>query len=308
MVANGDLKGNRFTITVRLAAPLSQADQKDIQEKLEVAKTEGFWNFFYTQRFGTPRLISHRLGRLLLKGQYDEVVRMFCTYTGPRELPYFKAIREEVAAQWGNWTAIKEIFDRFPYHFGSERTFIHYLREHPGDFHGALMELPDQIRLWFYAYDSYLFNRKLSDSIKTGSVPLRLPFLTSFNPADWEPYAEFLREDGVRMPSRSYRDFPFVRVESRSCITLQPIEIHNVTIQDRVAVFSFSLPKGSYATSFLMGFFMLASGLPIVPGISMEQVDAKAILGTGTLASVLERFKTVLAQRQADLEGSIGEE
>jgi TruD family tRNA pseudouridine synthase len=308
VVANGDLKGNRFTITVRPPAPIGPAIQKDIEQKLEVARAEGFWNFFYTQRFGTPRLISHRLGCLLVKGNYEEVVKMFCTYTGPRELPYFKAIREEVAAQWGNWAAIKEILDRFPYHFSNERAFIYYLAEHPGDFLGALHELPDQIRLWFYAYDSYLFNRKMSECIRAGSVPLRLPFLTSFNPADWEPYTAFLKEDGVRMPSRSYRDFPFVRVESRTCITLQPLEIHEVAVKDRVVVFSFSLPKGSYATSFLMGFFMLASGLPFTPNISMETVDAKQILGTGTIAPVLERFRKVLEQRQADLEGSILEE
>jgi len=308
IVANGDLRGNRFTITVRLTAPIDSAAQRDIEQKLQIAREEGFWNFFYTQRFGTPRLISHRLGLLILKGRYEEVVKLFCTHIGQRELPYFQALRKEILGQWGNWPEIKTILDQFPYHFQNERTFIYYLIEHPNNFLGALHQLPDQIRLWFYAYDSYLFNRKLSECIQAGNVPLNLPFLTSFNPADWKPYAEFIEADNVRMPSRSYRDFPFVRVESRTCATLQPLEIHDVVIKDRLAVFSFSLPKGSYATSFLMNFFMLASGLPLVPNIFTETVDPKRILGTGTLEPVLERFKKVLDQRQADLEGSVSEE
>jgi tRNA(Glu) U13 pseudouridine synthase TruD len=185
---------------------------------------------------------------------------------------------------------------------------IKYLLDHPGDFLGALHTLPDQVRLWIYAYDSYVFNRKLSELIQRGDVPLWLPFLTSFNPNDWKPYQKFLEEDGVKLPSRSYRDFPFIRVESRRCSTLQPIEIHAAVFNDRAASFSFSLPKGSYATSFLTSFFTLASGLPIVPGIYTDPVDAGTLTGRGSLAPVLERFKIVLDRHQADLQGNLMEE
>jgi hypothetical protein len=57
-----------------------------------------------------------------------------------------------------------------------------------------------------------------------------------------------------------------------------------------------------------MNFFTLASGLPIVPGISTDSADAHALLGMGTLAPVLERFKTVLERRQTDIAGMIMEE
>jgi hypothetical protein len=97
-------------------------------------------------------------------------------------------------------------------------------------------------------------------------------------------------------------------VESRKCATLQPLTIHDAMIKDQVAVFSFSLPKGSYATSFLMIFFALTSGLPLVPGIHQDPVDAREVLDIGTLTPVLERFKTVLEQRQIDLGNTPAEE
>jgi TruD family tRNA pseudouridine synthase len=308
VVANGELKGNRFTITLRLTDPITPVLKAEMQQKVEDARQDGFWNFFYLQRFGTPRLISHQLGRLLLLGDYEAVVKKFLTHIGKRELPYFATTRGEVLDKWGDWRSIKNLIEPFPYHFNLERTLINHLVEHPKDFLGALHTLPDQVRLWMYAYDSFLFNRKLSELIRQGDVPLWLPFLTSFNPNDWKPYEKFLEEDKVRLPSRSYRDFPFIRVESRKCSTLQPVDIHAATFEDRVASFSFSLPKGSYATSFLMAFFTLASGLPIVPGIYTELVDGGALTGRESFAPVFDRFKTVLDRYQTDLAGNLLEE
>ncbi|MEK9148358.1 MAG: tRNA pseudouridine(13) synthase TruD [Patescibacteria group bacterium] len=300
-VANGDLTGNRFIIILRTTESFSKEAIAAVKEKLEDIKRDGFWNFFYFQRFGTPRLISHWLGLLLIKGQYQEVIKTFLTYAALRELPYFKNIREKINENWGNWAAIKEEIEKFPYHFHLELQLINHLLTHPDDFLGALHTIPDQIRLWMYAYDCFLFNRKLSELIRIGEVPTLLPLITSFNPRDWEPYREFLEGDEVKLPSRSYRDFPFVRVESRTWSTLQKIEIHGIELKSSLAVFAFSLPKGSYATTFLMNFFTLASGLPIVPGITAEKIDAKVLLGLGTLATTLERFKTVLEKREEDL-------
>jgi tRNA pseudouridine13 synthase len=303
-VANGDLKGNRFIILLRLPKGLSKEEIAGMEKRAQEIKEDGFWNFFYFQRFGTPRLLSHWLGLLLLKGQYEEVVKTFVTFSAARELPYFKNIREEILAMWGNWQGIYERLKPFPYHFHHELAFIGYLIEHPADFLGALHTLPDQVRLWTYSYDCFLFNRKLSELIRGGEVPVSLPRITSFNPKDWEPYRKFLEADEVKLPSNSYRDFPFVRVESRVWPTLQKLDIHNIVFKEQFAIFAFSLPKGSYATSFLMEFFTLCSGLPIPAGIPKEPVDVKEIAGLGALAPVLERFKPVLEKRMEDIGGT----
>lgn len=300
-VANGDLKGNRFIITVRLQKALSDEQKEAIKQELENIKQQGFWNFFSFQRFGTPRLLSHWLGLLLLKQQYEEVVKNFVTYGAVRELPYFIELRKQLGSLWSNWRAIKEKIDRFSYHFQLERQLIDHLVEKPDDFLGALQTIPDQIRLWLYAYDSYLFNRLLSRFIKQGDIPTELPLITSFNSRDWEPYRDLLKGDGVTLPSRVYKDFPFVRVESRAWPTLQNIDFHHGIFYERFALFAFTLPKGCYATTFLMNFFTLASGLPAIEGIPMESIDAKELLKMGTLALTLERFKTVLERRTQDI-------
>lgn len=300
-VANGDLKGNRFIIVVRLQKPLSDEQKNTVKQELENIKQHGFFNFFSFQRFGTPRLLSHWLGLLLLKQQYEEVIKNFVTYGSIRELPYFIEIRKELESLWGDWRSIKEKIGRFPYHFQLENQLIDHLVEKSDDFLGALQTIPDQIRLWLYAYDSYLFNRVLSKLIKQGDIPIGLPLITSFNPRDWDPYHDFLDGDGVILPSRVYRDFPFVRVESRTWPTLQSIDFHKGIFRDRFAIFAFTLPKGCYATTFLMNFFTLASGLPAIEGIPTESIDAKELLKMGTLAPTLERFKTVLERRAQDM-------
>ena len=304
VLVNTDLQGNRFTVTVRTAEPITAAQKQEMEEKVAEAKQDGFWNFFYFQRFGTPRLLSHILGRLIIKGQYEETIKFCCIHTGTHEPPYINAIREAIERQWGDWNAILGLIDLFPAYFIDERTFIHHLAERPGDYLGALRALPDQIRLWVYAYASYLFNRKLSELIKTGSVPLNLPFITSHDPKDWKPYQAFLDEDHVKLPSPAFRDFhPIVYIASRRCPTLQPLTIHNAVFQDRLAIFSFSLPKGSYATTFLMNFFTLSLELPAGSTISKKQVDVEKILGVGTLAPTLERFKKALTKTEAEATG-----
>lgn len=302
-LANGELQGNRFIITMRLQESLSKGEIEEIEKKLEKIKEEGFWNFFSFQRFGTPRLLSHKLGLRIIKGEFEEAVKMFLVHQSSRELPYFKNIREEIEKRWGNWEGIKTLLDPFPSHFPIELKFIEHLIASPKDFLGALHAVPDQVRLWIYAYDSHLFNKKLSQLIREGEIPLELPLLTSFNPRDWELYQEFLREDGVDIPSRYYKKFPSIHVASRTWPVLQHVEVHGLTFQDKIAVFAFSLPKGAYATSFLMNFFTLASGLPIMPGITNEKIDAKALIGLGNTQSTLDRFRAVLELREQDISG-----
>lgn len=301
VIANGELKGNRFIITLRSPEVLTKERITAIERKIADIERQGFWNFFSFQRFGTPRLIGHLLGLFLVKGNYEAVVKTFITHTTPRELPYFKAIRSELDALWGNWQAIKNKIDPFAYHFHLERSMIHHLCKNPKDFLGALHTIPDQIRLWMYSYDCYLYNRKLSEYIREGKVPESLPLITSFNPKDWEIYKKFLAADGVKLPSRAYKDFPFIRIESRTWPTHQKLTMHGFTHRDRIAVFAFSLGKGAYATSFLMNFFQLVAGLPVVPNIPTDQLDTKELLTLGSLAPTLERFKTVLERREKDL-------
>lgn len=305
-IANGDLKGNRFTIVVRFLEKLSPSQIERIGVRVEELKEDGFWNFFHFQRFGTPRLVSHILGLSLVRGEYEEAVKSLVTFPAPRELPYFRNLRNELESLWGNWEKMRDRISGFPYHFTQEFRMLKHLAAHPGDFLGALKLFPEQVKLWFYAYDSFLFNRKLSALIKEGEAPMTLPLPNSFNRYDSDPYRELLALDHVTFPNPHFRDFPFVRISSRTCPTVQPVEIHEVVLKEQLGVFSFSLPKGAYATTFLMHLFTIASGLPAPRTIAKEALDPLALLHRGSLEPVTSRFKKVLNERLADM--SWGEE
>jgi hypothetical protein len=95
------------------------------------------------------------------------------------------------------------------------------------------------------------------------------------------------------MPSPAFRDFPFVQWAGHSIPTKVKADVHSYKILDNAAVIDFSLPKGSYATSFLSNIFTLSSGLPVLGGIKTDKIDAFEILGKGALGPTLDRFKDV---------------
>lgn len=308
VLTTGKLWGNRFIITVRTPQPVTPKEKERIQESIQEIQRDGFWNFFSFQRFGTPRLNSHIAGKLLFQGAYEETVRSFLGYLSSREVPFFQNIRKEAEKQWRNWEVIRNMMSPFPSQFPSELRMLEYLSLHPGDFLGALKTIPDQVRLWVYAYASYLFNKKLSQEIQKEEVPVFLPLVTSPRSQDWELYKEFLKEDGVRLPSPVWRAFPFIRPASQEWSTLQKAEIHGVKFEEKIAAMAFSLPKGAYATSFLAHFFQLASHLPIVEGIDTVDIDAKEFLGLGSLRETLERFRPVIKKLQLERAGGEAEE
>lgn len=303
MLKSGDLWGNRFLIAIRTPQEISSAEQDRIRTHLQEITEQGFWNFFSFQRFGTPRLNSHIAGRFLLNGDYEGTVKSFFLFRSHREIPYIGSMREGMETEWGNWELIRDMIKEFPSYFPSEIAIVNHLCQHPDDFLGALRTIPDQVRLWVYAYASYLFNRKLSMHIQNGEVPLKLPLITSPLKYDWDPYEQFLKEDGVKLPSRIPRDFPFIFFTPRTISTLQSVEVHDMRFQGKIATTSFSLPKGAYATTFLAHIFQLASNLPILPGIDTTSVDVKKILGLGSLEETLEYFQPVLSRLSEDRTG-----
>jgi tRNA pseudouridine13 synthase len=54
-------------------------------------------------------------------------------------------------------------------HGSYERTIIHYLNKHPGEYKESLQILPkDLVRLYIHAYQSYLFNLAISERVTQG--------------------------------------------------------------------------------------------------------------------------------------------
>ena len=301
VVAIGMLYGNRFTITVRMQ---KGANASGLKTFIEDVAGNGFWNFYYLQRFGTPRLLTHIWGLYILRGEYEKAVQTMILRAGVREVPFFKELRKQAEERWGDWDAIEEIFNLFPLSFRSEITMLKHLKESPSDFRGALATIPQQVQLGIYAYSSFLFNSLLSTYIQNGQEPPEeLPLFLSKNRDHQNLYRKFVEKHELSLPSPALRDFPFVQWAGHFIPTRAKAEVHNYKIlsspsmnsgSGNIVIIDFSLPKGSYATSFLSHFFTLVSGLPVLGDIETDQLSSFEILGRGNLEPTLNRFKDVI--------------
>ena len=290
----GGLKENQFTILVRTEHYL--AEDKLLAEMKRVEK-EGFYNYYYLQRFGIPRLKSPMRGLLVLKGEYEKVIFSELCQTGERELPYFQALRNSISRLWGNWEEIIDILDSFPLTFQAERKMINYLIKNPGDFTGALNEVPEQVRLWVDSFVSLLFNKKLASYLKEKqNLPEALPFFLSPDKRTWLFYKDLLEKYEVfSMPFalKNLAPFPFVRAGFRERETKARVKILDYKVIPEGIILNFNLPKGSYATTFLSHLFDLLSGVPSRK-ISNLPIDTKANIKKPSLASILNQFQDVV--------------
>lgn len=299
VVETGSLGGNKFTVLIRTN---SSFQERKFSENIKDISHKGFYNFFYLQRFGTPRLINFYWGLFILRGDYEKTVLSFLASPGIRELPYIQKLRGEIKENFGDWEKIENILVPFPIIFQNERKVISYLRQNPQDFIGALNQIPEQVQLWLYAYSSRLFNKKLSFYLRKGvEPPQKMPLILSKNKEDWFFYKEFLEEDKIfPLPLENLKPFPIVQWREREVKTKEKAKIEKVKIISQGVILSFSLSKANYATTFLSHLFNLISGLP-PKNISPLPIDTKATLGENSLEDILNRFNDVIHSKNEDV-------
>jgi tRNA pseudouridine13 synthase len=168
----GDLSGNYFKIIIRnigydekMNPILNPENSNDtfisniVQETKNQINKYGFPNFYGLQRFGSHRPNSHRLGKLIFKKQYHDVVNEFITNSFPKESEEIKNVREKIRLTQN----YKEGLEIFPKNMGYERTILHHLVECPEDYLSAIKRLPyPLVKLIMSAYQSFLFNKAIS--------------------------------------------------------------------------------------------------------------------------------------------------
>lgn len=157
----GDLKVNKFQVTVR---DLTSTDINNINIQINLIKKYGFPNYFGEQRFGRGN--THLIGKEILKGNLENVVKLILTYTS-NECTDATDSRVFITQNWGNW---KKCIKTMPKWFGIEKSILNYLILYPNDFGGAFRKLPKKLKkLYIHAYQSYIFNKILSKMISKTS-------------------------------------------------------------------------------------------------------------------------------------------
>lgn len=151
----GDLVGNRFEISIEFPE-----DKTGLIEKIysEVVDAGGFPNFYGIQRFGSLRTNTHKIGRSIVKGNYEEAVRLYI---------YDPEIDEEdFRMRFGETGNASAALEEFPMHLNYERTLLGYIKE-TGKAEGAFERFPRNLSMLFvHAYQSYIFNLALSERMK----------------------------------------------------------------------------------------------------------------------------------------------
>jgi tRNA pseudouridine13 synthase len=160
------LLGNYFTIRVKAIKHSEPIVAKRIVEVADALDAVGgIPNFFGHQRFGTTRPITHLVGKAILEGDFEEAALLFLAKPSVHEHPASRNARMELQST----RDFKKALQNFPYQLRFERLMLRHLVEKPDDFAGAFMRLPVKLQaLFVQAYQSYLFNRFLSERIKSG--------------------------------------------------------------------------------------------------------------------------------------------
>jgi tRNA pseudouridine13 synthase len=161
---------NRFTITVRgltrqacsemdeavtiLRQPDIGGDNPPLPRRAQNDSTLLFVNYFGEQRFGSARHGQGFLAKHLVRGEFEEALRLVLATWDRKETRGQKEAKRAAAAGWGRWTELAEKLPRSP-----DRRAVEHLARYPTDFAGAFAALPyDDQEMAVQAYQSYLWN------------------------------------------------------------------------------------------------------------------------------------------------------
>lgn len=112
------LQGNRFIIALRNVI----GNESQILANLESLKEVGFINYYGSQRFGTRHVPTHYIGKQLILGRWQKVIRLVRCFSDLRiHLKCF-------TGHWFNFGATRverQISTRFRPHTSAYRVQIH---------------------------------------------------------------------------------------------------------------------------------------------------------------------------------------
>lgn len=183
--------GNTFHIAVRNISHSNAVLQERMSDMVnELRVLGGIPNFFGHQRFGTIRPITHLVGKALAHDDLETAALLFLAKSSPYEHPQSREARQRLQET----RDFKEVINVFPRWLLYERLMLAHLVKHPKNFVGAFRRLPRRLcRLFLQAYQSYIFNRFLSQRLLR-KIPINEPQLGDY----------VVKTDSHGLPIRSY--------------------------------------------------------------------------------------------------------
>jgi tRNA pseudouridine13 synthase len=160
-ISRGAIIGNRFEVTLRDCCP--EIGQR-ADEALQLASERKMPNFYGLQRFGTSGPGTHRVGKAMVRREFDEAVRLILSEVRPKDDSQTLAAKEAFRAEryeegLGLLSSAQDV----------ESMVARSLNRNPGDWVKALRAIPVNLRrLYVEAYQSSIFNETMSEAIAKG--------------------------------------------------------------------------------------------------------------------------------------------
>ncbi|KAK9908622.1 hypothetical protein WJX75_000533 [Coccomyxa subellipsoidea] len=157
----GDANGNRFEVTLR---DVEAGSLRDVAAAVEAVRDDGFINYFGLQRFGSAGGRTHRIGALLLKGEWKAAVDMIMGRLEGERSENDEARR--LFLEEGDISGALKLMQRY---LTAERALLEGLRKQGGtNFCQALQQIPRNTRtMYVHAYQSRLWNAAASHRVQT---------------------------------------------------------------------------------------------------------------------------------------------
>ncbi len=153
----GESGGNKFEIIIRdisLSKEDIDARLKNIFSELE----KGIPNLFGPQRFGEVRKITHLVGKEILRGNFENAVKIYLTKIFEAEPEDSKEARKFLAENW-NKEGFRAAIEKFPQRLKYELSLCNYLAQNPLDFLGAFKTFPKKLQKMFVnAFQAFIWN------------------------------------------------------------------------------------------------------------------------------------------------------
>ena len=246
----GEHQGNRFIIKAKIRSQEQESATKILKNFSNLIK-RGLPNFYGPQRFGI-RQDNHRLGKLLIKKQYNDFVFRFLTETN-NESKEVKQVRRKIKARYGDWEKCASILKGFRKLPDERELILNLLTDNP-----FLSIKKMKLSSFFvYSYISYLFNLALSLylSREYKNVEIqKIGLCSRLNKPDKELYELILSKEKVCLEEirAACKEFS-VKGDSRHSL-LFPKNFH-FRVKKRFLILSFDLTQGQYASHVLDSLF-----------------------------------------------------
>jgi tRNA pseudouridine13 synthase len=156
LLSKSDLWGNQFSVVI--------AESRHTNLNDFVPDIDQVANFYGLQRFGSERMVTHNVGREILKGNFKRASELLLTETTRYDTKFSREIREQLSDP----SNYKKLLGQMPKGMDIEREIVRSLLN-KRDYIRALRAIPIGIRrLYVQAYQAYIFNLCLSESLYCG--------------------------------------------------------------------------------------------------------------------------------------------